>query len=263
MRVIVCDPGNGRRAYFNFGRQFPNPAPLRKQDLVKAKDKSHWFRRFCHKPIIAYYNTLDNMGVVVYDNTCRPCRADHTKTVRSCNMFSPHMESRLDALTERLTRYARRHATPTVTVDDLLQIAREEILKNCTPLDNDTYMLRLADWRMKNAIIKERAYAVRIADVEIDTDTDDDENEQSLVIRDVTNTPEDAVITQELYRKIREVDSRLTPEQRLILAYLADNLSQHEIARQMRTSQARIRYHILKIRSAFQMAGLTPAYILA
>jgi RNA polymerase sigma factor (sigma-70 family) len=172
------------------------------------------------------------------------------------------MESRLEALTARLQKYARRYATTTLPIDDLVQIAREEILLNCSPLDNDTYMLRLADWRMKNAVKRENVYAARIVDVQLATDIEDEEEGDELVIADMTDTPEDTVITRDVYRKVREVDNHLTPDQRLILAYLANDLSQHEIARQMNTSQARIRYHILKIRATFELAGLTPAYLM-
>lgn len=169
------------------------------------------------------------------------------------------INDRISALTPRLQKYAARHATDAVTKDDLFQIAVEEIINHCTPSQNDTYMLQLADWRMRNAVNRERrSYQFRIEEIEVSQDTEDDEEELQMV--DYSGQPEEELILREQASRIQEVISKMPSNYITILQMLQDGLSQHETARQLKTSQPRIRYHILKIRAMFEEAGLKPTF---
>lgn len=166
------------------------------------------------------------------------------------------LADRLLVLTPRLKKYAASHADGNTTADDLFQIACEEILKNCSPTDNDTYMLRLADWRMRNAANRERVYSVRIDAVEFEADGEDDEE---IVIRDVSGTPEEQTIQREMTRRMQDLVRNLKPDEVLLLEMLSEDLSHREIARRLGVSQPKISYHVRKIREIFQQAGLTPS----
>ena len=170
------------------------------------------------------------------------------------------LADRLVTLTPRLKKYAASHADGNTTADDLFQIACEEILLNCSPTDNDTYMLRLADWRMRNAANRERVYSVRIDAVEFEADGEDDEE---IIIRDVSGTPEEITTHREMSRRMQEVINTLKPEYVNLLAMLSEDLSHREIARRLGVSQPKISYHIRKIREIFQQAGLHPAFAMA
>jgi RNA polymerase sigma-70 factor (ECF subfamily) len=170
------------------------------------------------------------------------------------------LAERISSLTPRLKKYAARHADGNLTADDLIQIATEEILTHCSPTDNDTYMLRLADWRMRNAAKRERSYMVRIEAVDIEADGED---EDELVIRDVTGSPEEIAIQREMTRRMQDIVRTLKPEYINLLAMLSEDLSHREIARRLGVSQPKISYHIRKIREIFEQAGLQPAFALA
>jgi RNA polymerase sigma factor (sigma-70 family) len=179
-------------------------------------------------------------------------------------MTDTTLQERIESITPRLRKYAAIHATPSVSADDLFQIAAEEILNHCSPTDNDTYMLRLADWRMKNAVKRERTYTVRVEEIESDDDDDeDDDNHGGLKIRDITGTPEELAAYHEIERRIRDLIPTLKPEHVNLIELLSEGYSQHEIARLLNTSQTRVRYHILKIRAAFEQAGLSPSLAFA
>ena len=171
------------------------------------------------------------------------------------------IEERITALLPRLQKYAAAHASA-LSADDLLQIASEEILLHCKADDNDTYMLRLANWRMANANSKERrGYLVRVDERSVESDPDEDDPEDNILeIIDLTGTPEEILITNQASIALREAIRNTNEFYTRILEMLAEGMSQHEIARALNTSQPRIRYHILKIRKEFRQAGLTPDF---
>lgn len=166
------------------------------------------------------------------------------------------LTERLEKLEERLQKYANRHATDNVSASDLYQIAVEEILTNCSPKDNDTYMLRLADWRMRNAVKRERVYLVRIDEFDIE-EADDEDN---LQIKDDANDPEKSVINREKTNKIVDVLHGMKPEYLTIIELLSDGKNPYDIAEVVGTTRQNVEYHIRKIRETFKQSGLTPAF---
>lgn len=169
------------------------------------------------------------------------------------------LSDRIETLNERLHRYAKRHANETMSADDLYQIAVEEILSHCSPTDNDTYMLRLADWRMKNAIKRERTYSIRINAVDIDGDDEED----GFQIGDPNSTPEEESALREVTQKIKEIIGGMKPEYKTIIEMLGDGKNAYDIAEVIGTSYQNVYYHIKKIRETFVNAGLTPSLVMA
>lgn len=165
---------------------------------------------------------------------------------------------RLASLTVRLRKYAARHATETVTSDDLYQIAVEEILPLLeTSQYNDTYILRRADSRMVNAIRKDRVYSAR--SIAVDFDGGDEEND-SATIADLTAPPEEIITKRDLITLLQEIADSLPADQRVILAYLSDGWNQARIAREMKTNKRAISRRVQRIRAKFQQAGINQAY---
>ena len=178
-------------------------------------------------------------------------------------MTATAMQDRLETLSSRLQKYAARHASPTCTADDLYQIAAEEILTHCSPEDNDTYMLRLANWRMQNAVNSSRVYTSHIVEDENDIESDDDDdNDGHLKIADVTNQPEEIVVMRETSRRLGDLLAGLKPDQLTIVQMLADGINQSEIARALNTSSNLVNYHVGRIRLVLQSAGMTPALVM-
>jgi RNA polymerase sigma factor (sigma-70 family) len=170
----------------------------------------------------------------------------------------PSIGSRVQAVSERLKKYAIRYAVEKIIADDLYQVAVEEIITHCSPTDNDTYMLRLADWRMKNTIKRERSYSCRIEVGTIKTDADDGESE-CFEFPDMTGLPEEKFRQRELSSKLQQIFSSLKQEQKELVLMLMDGLSHREIARRLQTSQQLISYHVGKIRAQFEQAGMSPS----
>lgn len=166
---------------------------------------------------------------------------------------------RIEAITPRLNKYANRHACQHVTADDLYQLAVVEIITNCKQTDNDTYMLRLADWRMRDFANHERSYSVRISAVDIEPEDDED----GFQIRDITNEPEAEFVNREMHRRIQNLLRGMKPEYVTIIELLSDGNNDYDIAAVVGTSRQNVEYHIRKIRDIFQTAGLTPAFAMA
>ncbi len=169
------------------------------------------------------------------------------------------LSDRLETLEARLRKYANRHATETVQASDLYQIAVEEILTHCTPEHNDTYMLRLADWRMRDFANHERGYSVRISAVDIEPEDDED----GFQIRDVSNQPEAELVHREMSRRIQNLLRGMKPEYVTIIELLGEGNNAYDIAAVVGTTRQNVEYHIRKIRDIFQTAGLTPAFAMA
>lgn len=168
------------------------------------------------------------------------------------------LSTRIETLLPRLQKYAVNHATPEIPAEDLIQIASEEILKHCSPTDNDTYMLRLANWRMKNAVKRERSYSFRIETGPLETEID--ENEEGFVIADITGTPEEKLIERDMSNKLKNIFNSLKQDQQELVLMLLDGMSHREIARKLNTSQQLISYHVQKIREIFTLASLSPSF---
>lgn len=169
------------------------------------------------------------------------------------------LTERIAGLEERLRRYANRHANDFVESSELYQIAVEEILTNCSPTDNDTYMLRLADWRMRNAVKRERVYSIRIDAFDLEAE----EDEEGLQISDITNEPEAETVQREMSRKIQEILRGMKPEYVTIIELLNEGKNPYDIASVVGTTRQNIEYHIRKIRKVFETAGMTPAFAMA
>jgi len=168
------------------------------------------------------------------------------------------MLSRLEGLDARLHKYAQRHATPMVSADDLYQIAAEEILTHCSPTDNDTYMLRLADWRMKNTVSRELTYSIRVSEHEIEPEDD----EVAFVVSN-PNTPEALTEANELNKEIMSTLAGMSELQQQIVALLAEGSSNREIGRTLGMSHPSVKKHVDAIRRSFENAGLTPSFSFA
>lgn len=172
------------------------------------------------------------------------------------------MQDRLEALSPRLAKYAACHATPNLPTDDLIQVATEEILSHCSITDNDTYMLRLADWRMKNAVRRERVYTARIEEFDLESKCQGDEDDE-LTITDLTDQPEEALVRRELVRRLNDIIRNMKPEYTDIISMISDGKTQREIAAEFGTTQTTIGDRIQKIRKLFTEAGLSPALVMA
>lgn len=157
-------------------------------------------------------------------------------------MFTTAPE-RLQALGERLKKYANHNASDAFTADDLYQVAVEEILKSGKDGDNDTYLLRLANWRMLDCIRDnndENSYTVSF-ELEEENGTEYANSEST----------EDAVIKSELAENLRRALSNMSEEARRIVAMLEDGKSQYEIAREIGCSQVSVSNKVKKIRQVF------------
>ncbi len=182
-----------------------------------------------------------------------PKKSNTTKVRHNSEMLS-----RLEGLDARLRKYAKRHASAMVSADDLYQIATEEILTHCSPTDNDTYMLRLADWRMKNTVSRELTYSVRVSEHEIEPEDD----EVAFVVSN-PNPPEAAVEAKELNKAIMSTLAGMSDMQQQIIALLAEGSSNREIGRILGMSHPSVKKHVDAIRESFKNAGLTPTFSFA
>lgn len=181
------------------------------------------------------------------------------------------MQDRLEALAPRLrkyaashtgTRYAEKLADMDFGAQDLYQIAVIEILTSCKPTDNDTYMLRLGNWRMKNETSRGRVDTARYT-AKFDFDMPDAEDEDGLTITDLTDQPEEALVRRELVRRLNDIIRNMKPEYADIISMISDGKTQREIAAELGVTQTSIGNWLKKIRQIFTEAGLSPALVMA
>lgn len=164
------------------------------------------------------------------------------------------------------TAYATTLDAMAPEAQDLYQHAVAEILRTCQPDDKKSYAINLADWRMRNLAKRERGiYTVALTESDmLDDDLTEEETDTVFdMLESQFKNPEDAYIEIEANGEIAAITAALKPEQAVMVRLLRDGCGLPEIAAKLGISYDAAWKRLLKIREAFQSAGLTPALALA
>lgn len=162
------------------------------------------------------------------------------------------------------TAYAHDLADMAPEAQDLYQHAVNAIInKGLSPTDTKKFALKLADWRMSNLAGRERnIYSMVIEDTEPEQD-DDDHNDVIELLHSENDNPEDIIIMGELATRLHLVTAALKPEQAVMVRLLREGCGLPEIAARLGITYDAAWKRLLKVREAFQSAGLTPALAVA
>ncbi len=156
------------------------------------------------------------------------------------------------------THYAADLADMAPEAQDLYQQAVLEILKTCKPEDSKAYLLNLANWRMLNIANRETAYAG--LSIDEDGQEDGDNSPEFLeLIPACDDDPEAIVIAAEQAARIRAIADRLPVDQAIVLRLLRDGVNLPEIARRLGITYDLAWKRLVRLRAAFQLAGVTIA----
>ena len=180
------------------------------------------------------------------------------------------LESTLEIVAPRLRRhaaklvgcYASNLEGMTPEAQDLVQGVTQIIIEKWVPGQTPAYWVNMSQWRMKDALRKDRVYVKRVAcdtDLTIETEEEELNSLLEMIAADETS-PEDRLISHEDGELARALIKTLRPEHVTMVSLLAHGYNLGEIAELSGVSRDTAWKRLSRIRDIFRTAGLAPAY---
>lgn len=176
--------------------------------------------------------------------------------------------AKVENLAPTLKRISARYATNEYDADDIYQEIIEKILKTCKETDTTSYLCQLATWTARNLVNAERIYMRYVTTV-----TDDDSGDEEILdiseifIDQNSVTPEDRLIEYETSKELAVLLSRVLDQlddtNRSIVGMLMQGKTHQTIADTLNLTRTAISNRVRSMRGAFQMVGLSPAFMAA
>ncbi len=163
------------------------------------------------------------------------------------------------------TQYAHTFDGLAPEAQELYQHAVTEILRTCKPDSKKSYLLNLADWRMRNATKTQRNYSKYVttgADMDNDNMTEEEMDSVMEMIADDQDDPEAILIQAEAAQTLREIVENLAPEYQVVISLLTAGFDVPEITRKLGVTRFAMNKRMRKIRETFAQAGMTPVLVL-
>jgi len=187
-----------------------------------------------------------------------------------------HVYDNLDAMLGDISPNLRKYAAQTTgtwfadlagmdqEAQDLYQHAVMILVKDWKPGQTAAYWVTRGQWRMDTRTQRERIYAERVTTDPDDAMMTDDEADSFLdAVADTAANPEDLIVTADHMVMIGRIKDGLKPEYALMVTLLAQGCPLTEIAARLGIEYDAAWKRVAKIRAAFEMAGMTPATVMA
>ncbi|MDD2922163.1 MAG: sigma-70 family RNA polymerase sigma factor [Anaerolineales bacterium] len=183
-------------------------------------------------------------------NICKTCRLEnakqpHAPQVKKDNSANYQaIGARIEELEPRLRRIAQNYSRCPHEAGDIYSYICEKLLQQADPTDSDSRILTTARRRAKDYLTIEDTYNMYIGDEEEIGGTpkkDDEEVADAFeTFKSGSSSLEDTIIEDEERESITCAISRLSEDNRKVIAMLADGKNQAEIAKELKVSRAAV-----------------------
>jgi RNA polymerase sigma factor (sigma-70 family) len=177
--------------------------------------------------------------------------------------------AKLESLSPTLKKIAARYATDKIDADDIYQGIVEKVLKTCSPEDTKSYICQLATWTARNIVNAELIYMRYVTTVKGEETGEEDEtlDISEIFVDSNAVSPEDHLIEYETSNELAEILSTVIDDlddtNRTIIGMLMQGKTHQAIADALDLTRTAISNRVRGMRGTFQMAGISPAYVMA